>query len=194
MTDPEGENQHDDGEVTRLLIEAENGDPSATEKLLPLVYDRLHAIARNAFRDQNGRHTLQPTVIVHDAYMKLLEHAGNWNDRGHFYVVAAKAMRQMLADHARARGARKRGGDWQRVSLVDARLGGGGEELDLVQLDEALEQLSALSPRQAQVVELRFLAGLEVGEVAEILSISQRTVVSEWRMARAFLRARIHED
>lgn len=181
------------GEVTRLLEEVDSGERTAVGRLLPLVYDELHAIARKAFREQDLGHSLQPTAIVHDAYLKLVGHAGNLNDRSHFYVVAAKAMRQMLTDHARARGSVKRGGAWQRVSLMDVGTDSPAEELDLVALDDALTRLAAVSERQARVVELRFLAGLEVSEVAEILGVSTRTVVAEWRTARAFLRARIEE-
>ncbi len=183
-----------EGDVTRLLRDVERGDGTAVSQLLPLVYDELHAIAAKAFRERRNEHSLQPTAIVHDAYLKLVGHAGSLNDRSHFYVVAAKAMRQMLTDHARRRAADKHGGAWQRVSLAGVDPGEHGDELDLVALDEAMTKLADVSARQAKIVELRFLAGLEVAEVAEILDVSTRTVVAEWRTARAFLRARIEEE
>lgn len=182
------------GQVTQLLANIEAGDDTAPARLLPLVYDQLRAMAQKAFREQVAGNTLQPTVIVHDAYLKLVNHAGEWNDRSHFFVVAAKAMRQLLADHARARKAQKRGGEWNRVSMADMPGTAGAQDLDLVGLDSALNELAALSERQARVVELRFLAGLEVEEVGKILGVSGRTVVSEWRTARAFLRARLESS
>lgn len=182
------------GDVTQLLGALDAGDDAAAQRLLPLVYGELHQIASKAFRQRAGHHTLQPTILVHDAYLKMLGHAGGVNDRKHFFVVAAMAMRQMLADHARSRSASKRGGEWQRVSMEGLQVEGQGEELDLTALHVALEKLSALAPRQARVVELRFLAGLEVPEVAELLGVSERTVVSEWRTARAFLRTRMNEE
>lgn len=182
------------GEVTRLLREVDAGAATAVDRLLPLVYDELHALASHAFRNQLGGHTLQPTAIVHDAYMKLVGHAGSLNDRAHFYVLASKAMRQMLTDHVRRRGAAKHGGAWQRVSLVDVGLQGHPDDDDLVALDSALTLLSEIAPRQAKIVELRFFAGLEVKEVASILDVSPRTVVAEWRTARAFLRSKVEEE
>jgi len=183
-----------DDDVTRLLQRIEAGDEGAAARLYPLVYDHLHRLAQHAFGGRGAGHTLQPTVLVHDAYLKLIGHAGNLNDQAHFFVVAAKAMRQLLADHARAQRAEKRGGEWRRVTLQDVTPDSGSHELDLVALDEALTQLAALSERQARIAELRFLAGLEVDEVAQALGVSSRTVVADWRTARAFLRARLDES
>lgn len=179
------------GDVTRLLLDIESGDESAAAELLPLVYRHMHDIASHAFRGGAAGNTLQPTLIVHDAYLRLVKHAGNWSDRSHFYVVAAKAMRQILIDHARIQRAEKRGGGRQRVTLADVELSAKSEELDLVDLDAALSKLTELSARQAQVVELRFLAGLEVEEVAKVLRVSRRTVINDWRTARAFLRSEL---
>lgn len=195
MSDPDASNGNSlpGGEVTRLLREVDAGATTAVDRLLPLVYDQLHTLANRAFREQRGGNTLQPTAIVHDAYMKLVGHAGSLNDRSHFYVLASKAMRQMLTDHVRKRGAAKHGGAWRRVSLVEVGLPNQTDDDDLVALDSALTMLTEIAPRQAKIVELRFFAGLEVKEVADILDVSPRTVVAEWRTARAFLRSKVED-
>lgn len=179
------------GDVTLLLRRVESGDQDSQEALLALVYDELRSQAGHIFGAQGGA-TLQPTALVHDAYLRLVPHAGELNDRRHFFVVASMAMRQMLRDQARARRALKRGGDLQRVSLNglvgDGPAAGPSEETELERLDAALETLAELSPRQARIVELRYLTGLSVSEVADVLDVSVATVGNEWRTARAFLR------
>ena len=180
------------GEVTLLLARSGSGDAEATSRLLELVHEELRALAGGFARGQRAGHTLQPTALVNEAFLKLV-HGGPpaWNDRAHFLSVAATAMRQILTDHARARAARKRGGEWEKVSLSDLQLHAGGDEIDLVALDDALVKLSAFDPRKHRVVELRFFGGLTVEEVARVLDLSTTTVESEWRAARAWLAVRL---
>ena len=182
-----------DPRITLLLRELEEGSDSAVGRLLPLVYDELHSMAGRLFRRQPTGHTLQPTVLVHDAYLRLVGSGGEWNDRFHFFVVATKAMRQILADHARGKGADKRGGAWQRVTLDDSREGCLSVDADLSALHHALEKLAKLNERQSQIVELRFLGGLSIDEVAEIVGVSVATVGNDWRMARAWLRRELDQ-
>lgn len=179
------------GEVTLLLNQIGGGDAGASETLLELVYTELHRMAGRAFSRRTPGTTLQPTILVHDAFLKLVEHAGDWNDRQHFFAVAAKAMRQVLRDGARARGAEKRGGQWGRVTLAGLAKSQAPGEFDLVALDEGLTKLAQLNSRQARVVELRFLAGIPIEDVAKMLKISTTTVGDDWRLARAFLRREI---
>lgn len=155
---------------------------------LPRAYDDLLNLARQWFFRQPVNHTLQPTALVHEAYLRLAEcNDGRWQDRTHFIAVAASAMRQVLVDHARRRRAVKRGGAWQRVTLEDAAGEDAPIAVDLLTLDEALERLGHANERQRRIVELRFLAGLTVDETAAILGVSSRTVRLDWRMARAWL-------
>jgi len=178
------------GEITRILGEMQRGDPNATDRLLPLVYDELRALAASYFVRQSAGHTLQPTALVHEAYLRL---AGNesieWQSRAHFMAVAARAMRQILINHARDKAAAKRGGDRQRVTLEQAvtpRIDD-GREIDLLALDMALQNLARLSERQARIVELRFFGGLTIDETAHVLGVGTTTVEDDWRLARAWL-------
>ena len=183
--------------VTQLLTEVGKGHASAADQLLPLVYDELRALASSYFRRQRPDHTLQPTALVHEAYAKLVGSGGEdavgsaWTSRAHFFAVAAKAMRQILANHARDRRAAKRSGEWNRVTLSDAVTPTADREFDLVSLDEALAQLSELDERQARVVELRFFAEMNMKEIAHVMEVSVSTVEREWRMARAWLSGRL---
>jgi RNA polymerase sigma factor (TIGR02999 family) len=155
-----------------------------------MVYDELRALAGSYFERQSPEHTLQPTALVHEAFVKLVQPAGGeWESRSHFFAVAAKAMRQILADHARRKKAAKRGGGRQhRVTLSGLLTPPTIEQqIDLIALDAALETLARLSPRQSQIVEMRFLAGLDEREVAHVLNVTTRTIQREWRMAKAFL-------
>ena len=179
--------------ITQYLGQLAAGDESAEANLLPLVYERLHGLAQAMFAEERPDHTLAPTALVHDAWMKLAgnDHA-NWQNRAQFFAVSAKVMRRLLVDHARARAAQKRGGDLERVRLeTEINFGPAGapqEGSDLLDLDSALEKLSNLDERQSQIVELRFFSGLTVGEVAECLHLSVRTIESEWTMAKAWLK------
>ena len=162
--------------------------PSATsddDRFAQTVYDELHAIADRCFRGQDPAHTLQPTALVNEAYLRLNERS--FCDRDHFLNLAARAMRQILVDHARRKGAAKRGGDAQRVTIADPGSRDGLAPMDLVALDGALESLHDIDARQARVVELRFFGGLTVEEVAAALDVSPRTVELDWRMAKAWL-------
>jgi len=183
----------DQRRVTSLLHDLEQGKPGAAEELLPMVYDELHQMASGVFRGQTPGHTLQPTALVHEVYVRLVRHDREWSGRGHFLAVAAKAMRQILANHAEKRRAIKRGGNRGRVSmaLAESDAASPADEIDLVALHEALERLQALDERQFRVVELRFFGGLSVSDVSRLLDVSQRTVERDWRMARAWLRAEL---
>jgi RNA polymerase sigma factor (TIGR02999 family) len=173
--------------VTRLLRDARAGDRDALDRLLPFVYDELRAIAARHMARERVDHTLQPTALVHEAYGRLASGAAIAEaDRLHFLRLASHVMRQVLVDHARARHAAKRGGNLQ-VTLDDGLVGADARALDMLVLDDALTRLAVAEPRWAQVVELRFFAGLEVSEVAEALGISSATVKRDWRFARAWL-------
>ncbi len=172
------------------------GEECAAARLLPLAYDRLRGLAGRYFQGERCDHTLEPTALVHEAFVKLADYGfpGDWS-RAHFFAVAAKAMRQVLADHARARKAAKRGGDQPRVSLTGLITPHStADEIDLIALDAALEKMTELFPEQAYVVELRFLGGLEVSEVAEVLGVSTSTVERRWRLGRAWLRRELSGD
>jgi RNA polymerase sigma factor (TIGR02999 family) len=178
--------------ITVLLRAWSQGDRNALEELLPLVYAELHRQAERAMRAQPDGHTLQTTALVHEAYLRLVGGAGaEWQSRAHFFGVAARAMRSVLIDHARARRAAKRGGGAAAVTLDPGTAMDrppGPDRVDVEVLDIALTRLGALDPRQARVVELRYFAGLSIEETAEVLGISHATVEREWRTARLWLR------
>lgn len=179
---------------TRLLSELGNGDPAAAARLLPLVYDELRRLASHYFRRQRSDHTLQPTALVHEAFLRMIDQTqAQWKDRAHFFAVAAKAMRQILVNHAIAKNAEKRGGGRARLALADELVPVGGE-FDAIALDDALKTLAGLDERKARVVELRFFSGLSVEEVAEVLGVSITTVEGDWRMARAWLSRTMRES
>jgi RNA polymerase sigma factor (TIGR02999 family) len=174
--------------VTQLLHEWGHGNQTALEQLMPLVYAELHKMARRHMQQQNPGHTLQTTALIHEAYLRLAgDSVKDWKNRDHFFGVAAKAMRHVLVDHARAKHAAKRGGAVRAVPL-DEGVGTAGERMaGLIALDEALTDLAKLHPRQSQVIELRFFGGLSVDETAEILKVSPETVMLDWRAAKAWL-------
>lgn len=162
----------------------------AAEKLLPMVYDELRDLAANYLRSERANHTLQPTALVHEAYLKLVDQSRvDWQGRTHFYAVSAAAMRRILIDHARTRGRHKRGGDWRRVLLDDVNVADGQDVVNAVALDSALESLQVLDSNQARIVELRFFGGLTVEEVAHVLGVSKRKIEGEWTHAKAWLRS-----
>jgi len=165
--------------------------PQAADELLPLVYDQLRRLARRLLSRERPGHTLQPTALVHEAYLKLVDQTRvDWKGRTHFFAAGAQAMRHILVDHARGRGRAKRGGGWNRVTLGEdaAPFADGGLDADeLLALDEAMQRLAKLDERSARVVELRFFGGLTVPEVAHVLAVSTRTVEGDWTHARAWL-------
>jgi RNA polymerase sigma-70 factor, ECF subfamily len=181
-------------DVTQVLEQLRGGDRKAADKLLPMVYDEFRALARHYLAQERANHTLQPTALVHEAYMKLVDQTRvDWQGKSHFFAVAAQAMRRILVDHARSRHRDKRGGGRARVVLDEAVALSPQKDEDVIALDEALEKLAALDPRQAKVVELRFFGGMNVEEVAEALGVSKRTVEGDWTFARAWLSRALRE-
>jgi RNA polymerase sigma-70 factor, ECF subfamily len=177
----------DEHQVTRLLDELQKGSEGAADRLASIVYAQLHRIASSALRRERNDHTLQPTELVDEAFVALLGQTRvNWQNRSHFYGVASQVIRRILVDHARRKQAIRRDHGVQ-VTFDDALSDERGDSLDLIALDDALRELETLSPRQGRVVELRFFAGLDVDETAEVLDISTATVKRDWAFARAFL-------
>jgi RNA polymerase sigma-70 factor, ECF subfamily len=175
--------------VTQLLEKFEPGDRHAGEQLFADVYAQLRAVASRYMHGERKDHTLQPTALVHEAYVKLLGQTPvDWQGQAHFLGIAAQAMRQILVDHARRHGAAKRGGDRHRVALDANLVIESHRDVDLLALDDALTKLTKLDPRQARMTELRFFAGLSVAEVAKVMGTSKRSVEREWTMVRAWLR------
>jgi RNA polymerase sigma factor (TIGR02999 family) len=174
--------------VTELLARWRSGDVAARDALVPLVYDELRRIARRCLSTERNSHTLQPTALVHEAYMRLARHNSiEWQDRAHFFAQAARMMRQILVDHARKRMAGKRGGKNITLVLDEALAASKGPVLDVLALDDAMERLASLDPRQCQIVELRFFGGLSIEETAEVMNISPATTKREWATARVWL-------
>lgn len=180
------------GNVTRLLARVEAGDSDALDRLFPLVYAELRRAAEQTLRNEAPGHTLQPTALVHEAYLKLVGGAIPSRDRGHFLSIAARAMRQILVDHARRRRAAKRGGGIRIATLDGNAPDSGGEIDDLVALDDAMERLAGVSSRLRDVVELRFFAGLNEDEIAKTLNVTTRTVQRDWAKARAWLHRELY--
>jgi RNA polymerase sigma factor (TIGR02999 family) len=182
--------------VTALLIDWSHGDKQALDHLLPIVYDELRRQAARYLRKERLGHTLQTTALIHEAYIRLVDQRHvKWQNRAHFFGIAAQLMRRILVDHARSKRRAKRGGSDVRVSLTAVPLVAKSRDLDIVALDEALEKLAAIDQQQAKVVELRFFSGLTVEETAEVLSISPATVKRDWSMAKAWLHREItHEQ
>ncbi len=181
-------------EVTRLLLDWGNGDEHALARLTPLVYDELHRLAGCYMRREPGGQTLQTTALVHEAYLRLVDQTRvRWQNRAHFFAIAAQMMRRILVDHARSRHYAKRGGGARPVSLDAAPPISAERAGELVELDDALASLARIDPRKARVVELRFFGGLSVEETAELLGVSPNTVMRDWNMARAWLYREITE-
>ena len=177
------------GEITQLLNAYSAGEASAFDRLLPLVYDEMRLAAHRQLRKRRPGQTLDTSALVHDAYLRLIDHQrAGWRDRNHFMAVATLAMRQILVDYARRRTAQKRGGEEPAVTLEEGRIGAGNDlAVEVLALDEALGRLSELDPRLTKLVELRFFGGLTVEETAGVPEASERTVKRDWRKARAFL-------
>jgi len=177
------------GEVTRLLLAWNAGDHAALERLMPLVYGELRQLAERHFRKERRGHTLQPTAVVHEAYFRLIDQTRvTWKNRGHFLAIASQAMRRILIDHARGRGAEKRGGEVEKVTLdVAIASPEPSREVDILALDEALDRLKALDGTQAQIVELRFFGGLTIEETADVMETSPSSIKRDFRSAKAWL-------
>ncbi len=174
--------------VTQLITRLVNDESDAAAELFPLVYDQLRGLADRLLRGERGDHTLQPTALVHEAYVRLADtDAIDWRGKARFAALAAKAMRQILVDHARRKKAQKRGGDWERITLQGLIAGEQDHHLDVMALDQALERFAKDHPRPAHIVELRFFANMTGDEIAEVVGVSRRTVVKDLRMAQAWL-------
>jgi RNA polymerase sigma-70 factor, ECF subfamily len=181
--------------VTQLLIEWNQGRHSAFQDLLPLVYAELRRLAAQRLRRERPDHTLQPTALVHEAYIRMVDQRRvHWQNRAHFFGAAACVMRRILVDGARARKADKRGAGWERVTLVSDRTPNSSRDIDVLSLDDALQRLAALDPQQERIVELRYFGGLTLDETAEVIGISPSTVKREWTIARAWLRAQLSDQ
>jgi RNA polymerase sigma factor (TIGR02999 family) len=175
--------------VTQLLNKAQAGDKDSLDKLLPIVYQELRRVAAAQLRRERSDHTLQPTALVHEAYLRLLEQREvNWQNRTHFFSIAAEMMRRILVNYAVQRNAQKRGDGATRIALDEAVGYARDRDLDLVSLDEALTRLSEFDPQQARIVELRFFGGLTIEETAEVLGVSDSHIKREWRAAKSWLR------
>ena len=181
-------------EVTQLLMAWNDGDQSALERLIPLVHAELHRIARRYMRNERAGHTLQTSALINEAYLRLIDaQQVHWQNRAHFFGIAAQLMRRVLVDFARSRGYKKRGGGALQVSLDETMVITKERGEDLVALDEALSALSELDERKGRVVEMRFFGGLSEKEIAEALTVSQETVRRDWRLAKSWLRRRLSE-
>jgi RNA polymerase sigma factor (TIGR02999 family) len=182
-------------DVTRILSQIETGDPSAAEQLLPLVYDELRKMAAAKLAQEKPGQTLQATALVHDAYLRLVdtEKVQRWNSRGHFFGAAAESMRRILVDNARRKKSEKHGGQLQRVGLDQDEIVAPNRNLDLLALDEALSDLAIHDSRKAELVKLRYFAGLTIRQAAEVLQIAESTADADWAYAKSWLRVRIGE-
>lgn len=183
------------GEVTGLLLSWGQGDEAALERLVPLVQQELHRIARRYMAGERAGHTLQATALVNEAYLRLVDTRDvAWQDRAHFLAVAARVMRRILVDHARARVSQKRGGDVARVTFDEALVVTSEPAQDFLALDEALDALAVFAERKSRVIELRFFGGLSVEETAAVLKVSRDTVMRDWRLAKAWLQREMRGD
>lgn len=181
--------------VTQLLVEANKGDKSALDELLPLVYDELRRVASHQLAGERSNHTLQPTALVHEAYLRLInQHSVDWQNRLHFFSIAAEMMRRILVTHAIAKKTEKRGSGATILALDEAVSFPNKPEIDLIALDEVLTKLAEFDEQQAKIVELKFFGGLTVEEIAEVLGVSVRTIGREWRAAKAWLMGRMRDE
>lgn len=177
-------------EITEILQDWSDGNREALDELMPLVYQELHRQAARYLRRERQDHTLQTTALINEAYLKLIDQKTvRWQNRAHFFAIAAQAMRRILVDHARSKNREKRGGEFERVDIEDATLvaSGGGTSIDLIALDAALTKLAKMDTQKARIVELRYFSGLSVKETAEVMSVSTDTVERHWTMAKAWL-------
>jgi|SRR2546427_10051076 len=176
-------------QVTQLLVAWSDGDQTARDELIPLVYEELHRLAHHYMNRERPGHTLQTSALVNEAFVKLVDQRDvRWQNRAHFFGIAAQMMRRILVDHARSRQSAKRGGDLRQVSLNEATIVSDQRAADVVALDEALKNLAAIDQRKSQIVELRYFGGLSTEETAEVLKVSPGTVNRDWTLAKAWLR------
>jgi len=191
QTSPMIDHEDEPSGITQLLVAWGSGRREALDQLVPLVYEDLRRLAAGYMRGESPGRTLQPTALIHEAYVRLIDQRQiHWRNRAHFFGVAAGMMRRILVDQARARRADKRGGGWDRVTFDGDQIAGDEPRaMDILDLHESLERLAAFDPRQERIVELRYYGGLTIEETAEVLGISDATVVREWTIAKAWLRA-----
>ena len=181
--------------VTQLLIEISNGDREAVDLLLPVIYDELRKLAANYLRRERPDHTLQPTALVHEAYLRLVDQTRvNWQNRAHFFGIAAQIMRRLLVDHARRHNAEKRGHDFQKLSLDENIDRAVERSTELIALDDALKALAAFDSQKARVVELRYFGGLSIEETADVLGVTATTIKRHWRFAKAWLHGEMQRN
>jgi RNA polymerase sigma factor (TIGR02999 family) len=181
--------------ITQLLIEVTNRNSAAVDVLLPLIYDELRSLAANYLRRERSNHTLEPTALVHEAYLRMVDQTQvNWQNRAHFFGVAAQMMRRILVDHARAHNAEKRGQDFQKLSLDENIDKSDERSSELIALDDALATLSQMDEQKGRIVELRFFGGLSIDETAEVLGVSAPTIKRQWRMAKAWLYGQVQKQ
>ena len=182
-------------DVTQLLVAWGNGDRAALDRLMPLVYEELRRLARHYMSRERPGHTLQTTALVNEAYLRLVgQESMRWENRAHFFGIAARLMRQILVEHARGRQAAKRGGGRYRLSLSKVDRSASRPDVNLIALDEALGRLEAVDPQKSRIVELRYFGGLGIEETAEVIGISPATVKRDWKMARAWLRSELGDE
>lgn len=186
------EPQHD---VTKILRDWNEGDPNAPERLMPLVYDEMRRLARTFLSRERDSHTLQPTALVNEAYLRLVDQTRvNWQNRAHFYGIASRMMRRVLIDHARAHATEKRGGGTIRLSIDDVQVSLEERATSFVALDDAMKRLEQMDERKCKVVEMRFFGGLSDEEIAEVLGVTTRTVLRDWKTARLWLYRELSVD
>lgn len=182
-------------EVTRILKQHQGADDSVLDQLLPILYEELRSLAQSQLKRGGAHQTLQPTALVHEAYARLVANPeSTWSGRGHFLAVAATAMRHILIDYSRGKQTSKRGSGWERVTLSECQASESGPDFELLALNEALDELARMDARKARIVECRFLGGMTVEEISETLGISITTVERDWRVARAWLGAKLKGD
>jgi RNA polymerase sigma factor (TIGR02999 family) len=181
--------------ITQLLIEVTNRNSAAVDVLLPLIYDELRRLAANYLRRERPDHTLEPTALVHEAYLRMVDQTQvNWQNRAHFFGVAAQMMRRILVDHARAHNAEKRGQEFQKLSLDENIDKSVERSHELIALDDALGELARIDEQKCRIVELRFFGGLSIDETAEVMGVSAPTVKRQWRMAKAWLYGQVQKQ